>query len=142
MECTAVNCNVHWGASELRAEESHHHPVKFSMESGAIKVGRVLADPRDRFGQCFATGRKKRKVASLCYVVGVRGRRQSIADDVAVPRIRRLSVLLGAPELHRNFHVTQAATYEGKTDCRRRNGGCFDMRVMNPTSGSRFNWCM
>jgi len=44
--------------------------------------------------------------------------------DFAVP--------LARDALPRNFHVTQGATCEGKTDCKRRNDGRFDMRVMNP----------
>src|SRR5262249_34709140 len=102
--------------SELAVEESHQQPVKFPMEGGAIKVRRILANPRHRFGRCLATRRKKPKVAGLWYGVRFRRCRQSIADNVAVPWIRRLLVLFGPPELHWHLNVAQAASREDTTE--------------------------
>src|SRR5262245_22989350 len=64
------------GCSELLAEESHHQPVKFPMEGGAIKVRRIVANPWHCLRQCLTTRRKEPKVAGLCYVVRFWRRRQ------------------------------------------------------------------
>lgn len=100
------------GSFQFFAEEGNHRPIEFAVKGHAVKTGRILAYLWYRSGERVAARCKKNKMVNASHHVLRRRTWKLLTHDRAIPWIRSLAVLFGAPQANRNGDRMEAAGSE------------------------------
>ena len=82
------------------------------MKGGAIESGRILTNLRSGGGEGVAAGRQKHEMIGALDEVGIRMHLEIVADQRAIPGVRRLAIVFHVPQLNGYADIAQVSRAE------------------------------